>query len=312
MRKTALNLLKIAISAGLIAYILLAQVNLNELIGVIAGANWGYLAAAALLMTAGTALRALRWWALLRPLNIHVPIRTLIYLYFMGAFFNIILPSGLGGDAVKMAKLAQVTQRGPEAIGTTLVDRATGLWVLFVMALVALPFSAQLLPPETIASIGLITTLGVVGGFIVVGTPLLPWLGGKIKLPGQQKLERFYRSVAELGYPALGLACLVSLVFNTSLILFNIWIAESLGIHQPLGVFLLFTPIISATLALPISISGLGVREQTYILLFGAVGVAGSHAAAMSLLNYFLTNIVVGLLGGVLYALSSARELIKR
>jgi len=312
LKNLLFNLAKIAVSAGLIAYILLVQVNLGDLVGLFAGARWGYLVAAGVLMILGTALRAVRWWVLLRPLGIQVGLGKLVYWYFVGAFFNIILPTGLGGDAVKMGMLSKETGQAPEAIGVTLVDRATGLWVLFVMALLALPFSYQMLPVEALSSIAAIAGAGVVGGFLIVGTPLLPWLGTRMRLPGQAKLERFYRSVASLGYPALGWACLVSLVFNLSLILFNIWIADSLHVNQPLGIFLLFVPIISASLALPISVSGLGVREQTYILLFGAVGVSAATAAAMSLLNYFLTNIVVGLIGGLWYAWSGVKNLFQK
>ena len=142
-----------------------------------------------------------------------------------------------------------------------------------------------------------------------MGTPLVPWLGSKVRLPGQEKLERFYRSVSRLGYRALGKACLVSLVFDLLLILFNVLIARGLNIDQPLGIFVLFTPIISFSLALPISIGGLGVREQTYVLLFGPLDVSKTAAAAMSLANYALTNLVIGLLGGLLYALEGTKEL---
>jgi hypothetical protein len=62
-------------------------------------------------------------------------------------------------------------------------------------------------------------------------------------------------------------------------------------------------------LALPISIGGLGVREQTFVLLFSSLGVSGAAAAAMSLANYVLTNLVIGLIGGALYALEGARKL---
>jgi uncharacterized membrane protein YbhN (UPF0104 family) len=274
-----------------------------------AGRDWGCLIEAMLLMIAGTALWAVRWVALLQALDIEVPLSRLVRLYSIGAFFNIFLPTGLGGDAVKMAELARSTGRAPESIGTTLVDRATGLWVLFVLAVLALPFSYTLLPQGWASIIALGTLGGVVGGWVVMGTPLIMWLGGKIRLPGQEKLERFYRSVSQLGYRALGQACIVSLVFDVLLIIFNVLIAYGLGVDQPLGIFLLFTPIISFSLALPISIGGLGVREQTYVLLFGSLGVSDTAAAAMSLTNYALTNLMVGLLGGVLYALEGTREL---
>lgn len=309
VNKRWFNISKIIVSAGLMIYLLAFQVDLGQLWQVVCQARWAYLVAAMVLMIVGTALRAARWRVLLQALDITVPLQMLVHLYFVGAFFNIFLPTGLGGDAVKMAKLARSTGRAPEAIGTTLVDRATGLWVLFVLALLALPFSFTLLPQGWAPIIALGTLGGVVGGWVVMGTPLVPWLGGKVRLPGQEKLERFYRSVSQLGYRALGKACVVSLIFDALLILFNVLIARGLNVDQPLGIFLLFTPIISFSLALPISIGGLGVREQTYILLFGSLGVSGTAAAAMSLTNYALTNLIVGLLGGILYALEGTEGL---
>ncbi len=304
-----LNALKVLVSAGLLAYLLIFQVDLGMLWATLRRAHWGYLAVAGVLITAGTALRAVRWQALLRPLGIEVPLPRLIYLYFVGSFFNVFLPSGLGGDAVKMAELARMTQRAPEAIGTTLVDRATGLWVLFVLALLALPFSRGLLPTGWLPVIGLGAVVGVVGGWAVLGTPLLPWLGSRIRLPGQEKWERFYTAVARLGYPALGRACLVSLIFDGLLIAFNVLIAWGFGVDVPFGIFVLFTPLISFSLTLPISVGGLGVREQTYALLFGALGVPEEAALAMSLTNYALSHVLVGLGGGLWYALANTKEL---
>jgi len=311
MRKHLFNLLKIIVSVGLMIYLLAFKVDLVQLWDIVRQARWGYLIAAMLLMVLGTALRAVRWTVLLQAVGVTVPLQALIHLYFVGAFFNTFLPSGLGGDAVKMAKLARVTGRAPESIGTTLVERATGLWVLFVLALLALPFSAGLLPEGWFPVIAAATVAGVVGGWVAMGTPLLHWLTGKLHLPGQEKLERFSRSVSRLGYPALGKACLVSLVWDLILVAFNVLIALGLGVEQPLGVFLLFTPIISFSLVLPISVGGLGVREQTYVLLYGPLGVPDSAAVAMSLVNYVLTNLVVGLIGGVLYLFEGTGGLVK-
>ncbi|MCD4738675.1 MAG: flippase-like domain-containing protein [Anaerolineae bacterium] len=307
--KIPFTLLKVIISLGLLVYLLCFQIDLVQFWAVVRKARWGYLLAATLLMVAGTALRAVRWQVLLRALEIEVPLRRLVYLYFVGSFFNIFLPSGLGGDAVKMAELAQSTDRAPEAIGTTLVDRATGLWVLFLLALLALPFSADLLPAGWLPLIAVSAVVGVLGGWLVLASPLVPWLGTRVRLPGQEKMERFYRSISQLGYPALGRACLVSLVFDLLLIAFNVLVALSFDLQLPLTVFLLFTPLISFSLALPISIGGLGVREQTYILFFGAVGVSEVTAMALSLANYAVTNLVVGALGGIVYVIFNTKEL---
>jgi uncharacterized membrane protein YbhN (UPF0104 family) len=312
MKKRTFDLVKFLVSATLLILIFTKFVDLEALLNKLQQAKWHYLFIAAILMIVGTALRAVRWDMLLRPLEIRVPLPRLIYFYFVGSFFNIFLPTGVGGDVVKMAMLGQETDRKPEAVGTTLVDRATGLWVLFIISLLALPFSYQLLPPIWIAPIILITVGGAIGGFLVMGTPLLPWIGSKIRLPGQDQLERFYRSVSQLGYKALALASSISLIFDILLIIFNFLIARSLNVNLPFAIFILFTPLISLSLALPVSIAGLGAREATYIALYGAVGVTPETAIAMSLFDYLITNIIIGLIGGGLFAIKSFIDFLHR
>jgi uncharacterized protein (TIRG00374 family) len=310
MTKQSYNLLKIIISLVLIVIVFIFFVDIRKVLNDLSHAHLSYLLAAGLIMIAGTVLRAVRWQVLLHPLGIRLPLQRLVYFYFVGAFFNLFLPTGLGGDVVKMAMLGKATQRVPEAIGTTLVDRASGLWVLFVLSLISLPFSYTLLPSGYSMSVMIaITVAGAVGIFLIMGTPLLPWLGNKIRLPGQEKLERFYYSVSQLGYQALAEACLISLIFDVLLILFNIMLAISLNIHLPLGIFLIFVPLTSLALTLP-SISGFGARESAYIILFSSVGVDPSTAGALSLANYFVTNVFIGLFGGGWYALGNLKELI--
>ena len=161
MRAKLFNVLKILISVGMLAYVLLVRVDLRELGNALLQARWGFLVVAALLAMAGVALRAVRWLALLRALDIAVPLGRLVKLYFVGTFFNIFLLSGFGGDAIRMMELARHSKKTPEAIGTVLVDRATGLWVLFVLGLIALPFGRASIPQETAALVATVSVVGV-------------------------------------------------------------------------------------------------------------------------------------------------------
>jgi len=70
-------------------------------------------------------------------------------------------------------------------------------------------------------------------------------------------------------------------------------------------------PLISFLLVLPISLSGLGVREGGYVYLFAQAGVSAPLALAMSLLFYAL-NVATGLIGGVLYVFEGARGYLKK
>ncbi len=301
MKSRLFNALKVVVSVAMLAYVLLT-VDLGELLATAASARLGYLVLAALLMIGSVALRAVRWLVLLRALDIGTPLPRLVKLYFVGTFFNIFLPTGLGGDAIRMMELARLSKQTPEAIGTVLVDRASGLWVLFIIGLVALPFGRAAIPSQTATFIAAVAVVGVIGGWIVMGTPLLTWLGSWIRLPAQDKLERFYRAVSGCGYVALGQACGISLVFNLVNIAAGYVIALGLNVHLPFSVFFLFTPIISLSLMLP-SVGGLGVREETFRRMFGAVGVPGGTAVAMSLTNYLLQPVIPGIIGGVLYAI---------
>ena len=118
LRSTIFNVLKIVISAGMLAYVLIIRVDLSALWEALLQARWGYLGVAIALAMAGVALRAVRWLALLRAHAIDVPLGRLVRLYYVGTFFNIFLLSGFGGDAIRMMELSRHTDRAPEAIGT--------------------------------------------------------------------------------------------------------------------------------------------------------------------------------------------------
>ena len=96
------------------------------------------------------------------------PMFGLINLYFVGSFFNTFLPTSFGGDAIRMVELARHSKRAPEAVGTVLVDRANGLWVLFIVGLLALPFTAQYIPLQTVILFAAIYVAGVAGGWVAI------------------------------------------------------------------------------------------------------------------------------------------------
>lgn len=307
-RQRLFNALKIAVSLGLIAFIL-TKVGLAETWNSLRGAHWGFMAVALALFIFTLPLRALRWQALLDGLGMHVPVARLTELYFVGTFFNIFLPTGVGGDVIRAVELTQDSRHGAEAIGTVFVDRLTGLLVLFVIALAALPFSYRLVETEVAAAIVIMALAGVVGGWLLLQGDLLGRIGRRLSfLPAQDKLEKLYRAVGGCGRRALAWALAVSVLFNLANILVNYLIALALGVHLSPWYFFAFVPIISFSLTLPVSLGGLGVREGTYLLLFGQAGVAPEQALALSLAYYAIT-VVTGLLGGLVYAIEGARGL---
>ncbi len=298
------GLLKTALSLGLLVF-LLTRVDLRATAEAFTGARWGYLVAALALYLAGVPLRAYRWQGLLLALHVAIPLRRLVSLYFVGTFFNNILPTGVGGDVVRAYELSKDGAGAAAAASTVLVDRAAGLLVLLAIALISTVFSFRMID----LNLALVIAGISLGSF--AGVAVLLWddlwrkvarvLPGARRLLARRGLEAFYRSLQVYRGRAVVQALVLSFVFNVVLIAVNYLIALSMGVNISLWYFLLFIPLISFSLILPVSVSGLGVREGTYVLLFGQAGVAAPLALAMSLAFYAL-NVATGLIGGVIYA----------
>jgi uncharacterized protein (TIRG00374 family) len=309
-RDKLLNLLKVCFSVAVLA-ILLKQVGWQQTLETLREASPPHLAAAFVLYLVGIVVRAYRWQILLSALRIDISLARLTALYFVGTFFNNILPTGIGGDVVRVYELSKQSRRPIESVGTVLLDRATGLLVLFLIALIALLFSFQLITPNIVATIVILCLSSWAGlGLLLQRDWLERW--GLLRIMARVKqLRELYESIYACGLKAIGGALAISLIFNVLLIAVNYLIALSLGLEIPLWYFLLFIPLISFLLTLPISLSGLGVREGGYVYLFAQAGVSAPLALAMSLLFYAL-NVATGLIGGVLYAFEGARKYIDR
>ena len=174
-RRWVSNLLKVLVSVGALAWVL-SSIPLAEIVEAVEEADLWLLTLAYLGFALSLIVRAGRWLILLRGLGSPVPFRRLVELYFVGSFFNTFLPSGFGGDVVRAAEVAQEVDAG-EAVGTVLVDRLTGLMVLFAMALVALPLSGEMIPPELAWPIAVISAAGLVASLVLLQGGLLVWLG---------------------------------------------------------------------------------------------------------------------------------------
>jgi uncharacterized protein (TIRG00374 family) len=256
----------------------------------------------------GIGVRAYRWRALLDALGIRVPLARLTSLYFVGTFFSDFLPTGVGGDVVRAYEVAQQTENGAGAVGAVLVDRATGLLMLFLMASMALLFGHRLVRSQVVALILLLTAVGWGGCVLLMRRDLLERLGllrwvGKVR-----QVQEVYEAVHACGSRAIAVALGVSFILNLLLVAINYVIALSLGVRVSLWYFLLFVPIISFLLVLPVSLSGWGVREGGYIYLFAQAGVAAPVALTMSLLVQSL-QLALGLIGAAIYISEGMRGL---
>ena len=306
MSKRLQNLLKIVISAGLII-LLLTQIDIRAIASELVAANGWWVLVTFLLFVFSIILRAERWKILLDALAIHVPLSLLSRWYFIGAFFNTLLPTGFGGDVVRMMYLAKYSKQAPSAVGTVILDRFLGILVLLGLGVLAIPFSGAEISVWVNLFI-LAFFIAAAGGFWLIRQErIVRWFQKRVfalfptslrtRIQNLDWLKPLYIALQGYDHKTLAKALLASLIFNLVWILVNITAGLALGVSASLVDYLVFVPLVSLALLLP-SFGGIGVRELSYVGLFTQIGVASETAFAMSIIIYAVT-VATGLIGGV-------------
>ena len=139
-KKKLQGILQVAFSLALLSY-LIVRVGPAQIIATLVAINPAWYAIALALFLLNVVLRAYRWHILLRSLDDRPSLPYLIYLYFVGYFFNNFIPTGFGGDVAKVLSLRQNYGRGTDALSSVVMDRLTGLLGSSLIALTALTWN---------------------------------------------------------------------------------------------------------------------------------------------------------------------------
>lgn len=312
-RKQIFNIIKVIVSITLLTFIFI-RLDVRVFLNVIRGAHPWWLLAALLVMMLGVVIRAWRWQILLEAINVPVPLTELTAIYFIGFLFNNLLPSGLGGDAIRVLEVNHHSQHSSDAFTSVIVDRFLGLSALQAIALIALIADWGAVP-IAVAYFTIVIFLGsMVAGYLLINRSLYLWLQTHIalfrRLTEIKAIGKIFESFQGYPLPALGRAYLVAFLFNVVHITMHTFIGLGLGAQAKIIHYAIFVPIASLVLIIPLSFAGLGIREETYRQLFEQVGVPSEIGVAIALMVYFIGNFCMGVIGGLIYLLRSARSVI--
>ncbi|MFA5354660.1 MAG: lysylphosphatidylglycerol synthase transmembrane domain-containing protein [Thermodesulfovibrionales bacterium] len=292
----AVLLAKAVISIAILLF-LLSQMRLDELGAAMRQLSpWAFTAAVGLYLFASW-LSALRWGLLIpHPFTQ----RRLFSLYIIGSFFNTCMPGTIGGDAVKAYYLGQeLKERGEEghaavAVASVFMDRYIGLAALLFIPVAVMPLGLPFL--ETIpGGLPVKWLLPLTFGSFLVLTFILfrIKLGARVRfLLKVYDYLHHYRSQAGILVRSFS----YSIIIQLSGILAVYTLARGMGIDVGLVSLLIFVPLIILITILPVSISGIGVREGAFAFFLGSLGVPSSLAVSLSLI-WFLSVAAASLWG---------------
>jgi len=273
---------------------------------------WFYLTSLAVVLV-GQVAYAWRWRLLLEAAGVSVPFTKIVRQYFVGIFVNNFLPSTVGGDVAKVYYLGRDYGR-LVVLASVAIDRLLGVGLLALLAVTALaviPVSVPRLTAAQLACGAIALAAAVVLVLTGVGTGGLAvrvaWMGVRAVTLAERMQRLRLEMAAPLRQPAViakAAVVVVGYAFAVS-VLYARFVAQHSNAVPPL---LAMFAILSATTVLsnvPISLNGLGLREQLHVSLLAPIGIAPEVAVAMSLLLY--AHLVIASLIGLVFWLQQPR-----
>jgi len=295
------------VSFSLLGFILFFKIPLSDIKNVIVSADLGWIIASFSLHSLGLLISAVRWRILIRAQDDDAPLLFLAKSYLVGSFFNNLLPTRIGGDAVRVWDGSRLSQSVLKSFAIVLVERLTGITVLLFFALGAAAFRL-----EMARNIPVIWAALIIGGagiilLILFFSPLLIFIIRLLpdkKLLGKIKLKTISLRETVLSYrkkkPELARAMFWALLLQINVILHFFLIGKALNLSIGIVDYFIFIPLVHLIQLIPVTINGLGLREGAYLEIFKSYGIAGETAIAFSFIDLAFM-LIVGIIGGIIY-----------
>jgi glycosyltransferase 2 family protein len=276
-------ILKITLSAGALYYVG-SRLDLIDIWEKIKSANIFLLVLALVVYSISQVAAAARLKGLFFYIPLQISHKENIKLYWLGLFYNLFLPGGVGGDGFKVFLLGKhLKAELKKVIGAILSDRVSGLSVIVIMLLIFIPFIDYHIPYQKLAWIFI--------PFVIIAFYLF--------------LHIFIKTLKPAFTKVLTWALVVQLLQMLSAILILLSMKVLTNGYYTDYLFLFFLSAIAG--AVPITLGGIGARE--FVFMWGAIhlGVDQASAVALSLLFYSASAITA--LPGIIFTFKSGKIL---
>ena len=307
--KAILLALRIIISVALIIYLI--KTHLKDFSGIIAilkSSNKILLLLSFSTHIFGVWITAFRWKTLLNTQGVKLSTATLSVTVLIGLFFSNFLPTTIGGDVFRTY---DVSKKAKIPLGTSasiiMVERFSGVVSAAVYAVAALFLGFTAIGKKSIIiPIVIFFVITLIIALIIINPSIfgIKRLFNRFKFMRKikEKLSNVFNTLASFKkYKIVLLEVLLYSFLLQFAVILNWYLASlALGIDLNLAAFIFLVPVVSTIAMIPISIGGIGLRENSLVFIMVAMGAASNKAALCSLLILFML-IIVGIVGGITY-----------
>jgi glycosyltransferase 2 family protein len=304
LKRRLIRLSGTLVVTGLCLAYIVWKIDIRRTVHVLVHAEFAYFAAAVAIVVVSVWPMAWRWQKLLDAKGIHDRLGWLTRAYFVSYTAGQILPTAVGGDAVRIYETSRrhPGNGGPVA-ASVLLERALGGAATLTLAAVGFALA--------IGRYDVGAYLWVEGAFVVAtlvlavllfSRRLRPLLARTVPLLRFLRVERPVRAVYEGLHSYRGNVALLFGVFALTLAVQSvrvlaIWLTgKAVGVELSPRPYYVMGPLLFLVLLVPFTVNGLAVRETFFVSFLGNLGVNPNKAFATGFLFFFVT-IALGLPG---------------
>ncbi|PLS80276.1 MAG: hypothetical protein CYG59_08860 [Chloroflexi bacterium] len=286
--------------------ILLHNVKWNELQLLISHIHWHFFILGVIFVLLSHLINVARWQYLLQ--NQSITFKRLLILYGAGLFSNNFLPTGIGGDGVRITLLSRYVSLR-QAIFSVGLDRVLGLFAITAFVPLGLwyglPHGVRFMSMPWHASrqaVDIVLLIVAVAFMIITFTLKGPRIWTNFVFSRLSGITNLITGFGHIGRPLFQSLCagyILSVISQIGIVVAHVFAFRALGIAISSGAAVWLVLFASLALVLPITINGFGLMESVYVTILSAYGVPTAHALSVALLIRFLM-ILFSLLGGLL------------
>jgi len=290
---------RVAVSVGLL-WLLLRKIAIGDVLSLMSQSvqHWPFLILAAMTPILGVIIAGYRWKVLLAAQDIHMPVVALGKAILVGIFYNQLLPSTIGGDIARswwVSKLddscqSRLSPTDMNLLNLTVVgvDRFLGMLSICGIALLA-----AVIHPSVINQFPVIWLfLFVVASLAVLAifTPFTwyPEIKRFHSIKLYEKLCNKVRLILHALYvyrrhrSRLVKAFVLAMALQIVVIIEYRLLAAAFEVDVSIWGFALVVPIVNLISFIPITINGIGLRENALIVVGKAVDLPAEGAIALA------------------------------
>lgn len=268
-KKVLKTLLKISIS-GLALYFVFSKIKWSEVSVLLFSSNVFFLLCAILLFATSKLISAYRLQGFFKCIPLEISTRYNLKLYWIGMFYNLFLPGGVGGDGYKVYILNKQYGTGPKRlIQASLIDRISGLLSLLILVGIGVLFLDQSLIPSWIWYLDIIGLALAIPGFYLL-TRLLFTPFTRYSIPSL---------LWSLGVQGLQVICAIAILY-------------SMGVESQYLEYSILFLASSFVSILPFTIGGIGSRELTFLIGYQYLNTNEGTSIALSLFITLISALI--------------------